>query len=344
MGAMERVFNWFMGAAAPRAGFVAPDAAAAQPLREAFGVTIDADDDQWRPLTGDTNRDLTPLTQARMQKIAAFMWERNPLANRLIELVTAYLLGEGVKLTCKNEDGQALLRKFWRDPINKLGQKLAAMVRECELYGEQCYPVFVNEQTGFVRLGYLDPSLIEAASIVYLEGYLFDRTEAKEAFKEAARLARKSGAKVALTLSDAFCVDRHRDDFRKLIREGIDIVFANAKEITSLYEVNSFAEAADAALADCELAVLTRSNEGSVIVANGETIAIAPETVSEAVDVTGAGDLYASGFLYGLTQGLPLETCGRLGSLAAAEVIGHIGARPEMSLRKLAQERGLLSD
>jgi sugar/nucleoside kinase (ribokinase family) len=190
----------------------------------------------------------------------------------------------------------------------------------------------------------IDPSLIEAASIVYLEGYLFDRIEAKDAFKKATRLARKAGAKVALTLSDAFCVDRHRADFRALIREGTDIVFANEKEITSLYEVNSFAEAADAALADCELAVLTRSEEGSVIVANGETIAIAPEPVRKVVDVTGAGDLYASGFLYGLTQGLPLPTCGRLGSLAAAEVIGHIGARPEMSLRALAQDRGLLGD
>jgi sugar/nucleoside kinase (ribokinase family) len=108
--------------------------------------------------------------------------------------------------------------------------------------------------------------------------------------------------------------------------------------------VNSFEEAADAALADCELAVLTRSEEGSVIVANGETIAIAPEPVHKVVDVTGAGDLYASGFLYGLTQGLPLEMCGRLGSLAAAEVIGHIGARPEVSLRALAQERGLLGN
>ena len=209
--------------------------------------------------------------------------------------------------------------------------------------GERTMNTFLGASVNFTPAD-LDPSLIEAASIVYLEGYLFDRTEAKEAFKEAARLARNSGAKVALTLSDAFCVDRHRDDFRKLIREGIDIVFANEKEVTSLYEVNSFAEAADAALADCELAVLTRSEEGSVIVANGETIAIAPEPVSKVVDVTGAGDLYAAGFLYGLTQGLPLESCGRLGSLAAAEVIGHIGARPEMSLRKLAQERRLLSD
>ena len=147
---------------------------------------------------------------------------------------------------------------------------------------------------------------------------------------------------MALSLSDAFCVDRHRADFRKLIRDGADIVFANEKEITSLYEVNSFEEAADAALADCELAVLTRSEAGSVIAADGETITIAPEPVREVVDVTGAGDLYAAGFLYGLTQDLPLQTCGELGSLAAAEVIGHIGARPEVSLRKLAQKRGLL--
>jgi len=209
--------------------------------------------------------------------------------------------------------------------------------------GERTMNTFLGASVSFTPAD-LDPSLIEQASIVYLEGYLFDRTEAKDAFKEAARLARKSGAKVGLTLSDAFCVDRHRDDFRKLIREGTDIVFANEKEITSLYEVNSFAEAADAALADCELAVLTRSEEGSVIVANGETIAIAPEPVRKVVDVTGAGDLYAAGFLYGLTQGLPLKACGRLGSLAAAEVIGHIGARPEVSLRELAQERGLLED
>ena len=209
--------------------------------------------------------------------------------------------------------------------------------------GERTMNTFLGASVSFSAAD-IDAPLIEAASIVYLEGYLFDRGEAKEAFKEAARLARKSGAKVALTLSDAFCVDRHREDFRALISEGADIVFANEKEITSLYEVNSFAEAADAALADCELAVLTRSEAGSVIVANGETIAIPPEPVHKVVDVTGAGDLYAAGFLYGLTKGLPLETCGRLGSLAAAEVISHIGARPELSLRELAQKRGLLGD
>jgi sugar/nucleoside kinase (ribokinase family) len=188
----------------------------------------------------------------------------------------------------------------------------------------------------------IDQAMIENSKIIYLEGYLFDRHQAKEAFRDAAGRARRVGVKVALSLSDAFCVDRHRDDFRRLVREGADIVFANEKEITSLYQVNSFEAAANAALQDCEMAVLTRSEEGSVIVASGETIEIPADAVPQVVDVTGAGDLYAAGFLYGLTRGLPLETCGRLGSLAAAEVIGHIGARPESPLRERAKERGLV--
>jgi sugar/nucleoside kinase (ribokinase family) len=188
----------------------------------------------------------------------------------------------------------------------------------------------------------IDQAMIENSKIIYLEGYLFDRHQAKEAFRDAARRARRAGVKVALSLSDAFCVDRHRDDFRRLVREGADIVFANEKEIISLYQVNSFEEAANAALQDCEMAVLTRSEEGSVIVASGETIEIAAEPVPEVIDVTGAGDLYAAGFLYGLTRGAPLEACGHLGSLAAAEVIGHIGARPETPLRELAKGRGLI--
>jgi sugar/nucleoside kinase (ribokinase family) len=188
----------------------------------------------------------------------------------------------------------------------------------------------------------IDQAMIENSKIIYLEGYLFDRHQAKEAFRDAAGRARRVGVKVALSLSDAFCVDRHRDDFRRLVREGADIVFANEKEITSLYQVNSFEAAANAALQDCEMAVLTRSEEGSVIVASGETIEIPADAVPQVVDVTGAGDLYAAGFLYGLTRGLPLETCGRLGSLAAAEVIGHIGARPESPLRELAKQRGLV--
>ena len=207
--------------------------------------------------------------------------------------------------------------------------------------GERTMNTFLGASVDF-KPEDLDLALIGAAKIVYLEGYLFDRDEAKAAFRKAAREAKKAGAKVALTLSDAFCVDRHREDFKALVREGSDIVFANEKEITTLYQVNSFAEAADAALKDCEMAVLTRSEEGSVIVAAGETIKIEADRVPQVVDLTGAGDLYAAGFLYGLTQGAPLKACGRLGSLAAGEVIGHIGARPEISLRKLAKERGLI--
>jgi sugar/nucleoside kinase (ribokinase family) len=202
--------------------------------------------------------------------------------------------------------------------------------------GERTMNTFLGASVDFTPED-LNRDLIGAAKIVYLEGYLFDRAEAKAAFRDAAR-----DAKVALSLSDAFCVDRHRDDFRSLVREGADIVFANEKEITTLYRVNSFEEAADAALQDCEMAVLTRSEAGSVIVAAGETIEIEAEPVLKVVDLTGAGDLYAAGFLYGLTHGAPLPVCGRLGSLAAAEAIGHIGARPEVSLRRLAKENGLV--
>lgn len=207
--------------------------------------------------------------------------------------------------------------------------------------GERTMNTFLGASVDFAP-GDLDQDMISAAKIVYLEGYLFDRAEAKAAFREAASAAKAAGAKVALSLSDAFCVDRHREDFRALVRHDADIVFANEKEITTLYRVNSFDEAAKAAGADCEMAVLTRSEAGSVIVAGGESLAIEAETVDRVVDLTGAGDLYSAGFLYGLTQGAPLAACGRLGSLAAAEVIGHIGARPELSLRALAKEKGLV--
>jgi sugar/nucleoside kinase (ribokinase family) len=206
--------------------------------------------------------------------------------------------------------------------------------------GERTMNTFLGASVDF-RPEDLDLDLIGNAKIVYLEGYLFDRDAAKAAFREAARAANEAGAKVALTLSDAFCVGRHRDDFRALVRHGADIVFANEKEITSLYQVNSFEEAADAAMNDCEMAVLTRSEAGSIIVAGGEAIEIEAEK-ARVVDLTGAGDLYSAGFLHGLTHGASLRECGRLGSLAAAEAISHIGARPEISLQKLARENGLI--
>jgi sugar/nucleoside kinase (ribokinase family) len=190
--------------------------------------------------------------------------------------------------------------------------------------------------------GEVDADLIASARIVYLEGYLFDRPEAKAAFRQAAEMAARAGRQVALSLSDAFCVDRHRAEFLELIRDSVDILFANEAEITSLYQTKSFDEAARRARADTKLAALTRSEKGSVILGEGKSIAVPAAPVAEVVDTTGAGDLYAAGFLYGVATGRDLETAGRLGSLAAAEIISHIGARPEVNLKELAQKRGLL--
>jgi sugar/nucleoside kinase (ribokinase family) len=208
--------------------------------------------------------------------------------------------------------------------------------------GERTMNTFLGASTE-LGSGEVDAAMIASSQITYLEGYLFDKPEAKQAFHTAADLAAKSGRKTALTLSDPFCVDRHRDDFRRLVHHGVDILFANEKEITALYEANSFAEAVKAVRGECEIAVLTRSEQGSVIVTPRGTIDIRPKPVAKVVDVTGAGDLYAAGFLFGLTRGHSLADCGRLGSMAAAEVITHIGARPEKPLRELARSEGLVT-
>jgi sugar/nucleoside kinase (ribokinase family) len=208
--------------------------------------------------------------------------------------------------------------------------------------GERTMNTFLGAST---QLGAsdMDGDRIASAQVTYLEGYLFDKDEAKAAFHEAANLARAAGRKVALTLSDAFCVDRHRDDFLSFVRGGVDILFANESEITSLYQMNSFDDAAGAVRAECEIAVLTRSEAGAVIISGNDTILVPAEPVEKVADATGAGDLYAAGFLYGLTQDRSLEECGKLGALAASEIISHIGARPEVSLKELSQQKGLLS-
>ncbi len=189
----------------------------------------------------------------------------------------------------------------------------------------------------------LDENLITSAKITYLEGYLFDPEEAKAAFHKAAHIAASAGRKVALSLSDGFCVDRHRAEFRALIAGGVDILFANEAEICALYETEDFDKACTEVAKECELAALTRGANGArIITKEGTTIEVPAFPVGKVEDTTGAGDLYAAGFLFGFSQGFDLEKCGQLGALAASEIISHIGARPEASLKDLAIAKGLL--
>jgi len=208
--------------------------------------------------------------------------------------------------------------------------------------GQRTMNTFLGISTDLDQ-GEVDPEVIRASNIVYLEGYLFDRDEAKAAFRQAVDIANKAGRRVALTLSDSFCVNRHRAEFLALIRSGIAILFANESEILSLYETNSFEGAVKNAARDTRLAVLTRSEKGSVIVSEGEPIQISAEPVKKVVDTTGAGDLYAAGFLFGLARDFDLKSAAQLGSFAAAEIIGQLGARPEVKLAHLARMRGFIA-
>ncbi|MDX2290547.1 MAG: adenosine kinase [Hyphomicrobiaceae bacterium] len=206
--------------------------------------------------------------------------------------------------------------------------------------GERTMNTFLGISTE-LDLGEVDPVMIAASEIVYLEGYLFDQPHAKHAFWQAVAIAKENGRQVALSLSDGFCVDRHRDEFRKLVKDGVDILLANESEITSLYQTADFEEAARQVRAETRLAALTRSEKGSVILADGHRIEVPVDPVAQVVDSTGAGDLYAAGFLFGVSTGRDLATAGRLGSIAAAEVIGHMGARPDVALAALARDKGL---
>jgi fructokinase len=183
----------------------------------------------------------------------------------------------------------------------------------------------------------LDLELVRQARVLYLEGYLWDSPEAQRAFVSAAEAARESGGEVALSLSDAFCVDRHRDSFRELVDGHVDILFANEMEITSLYKADSFEQAAAEVRGRCRIAALTRSEKGSLVLAEEESISIEPFRLGDLVDTTGAGDLYAAGFLHAYTRGQDLERCGRLGSLCAGQVVTQLGPRPQGSLRELME-------
>jgi len=181
----------------------------------------------------------------------------------------------------------------------------------------------------------VDEAVIKTAKVTYMEGYLFDPPAAKEAFYKAADIAHSAGNQVSLSLSDPFCVDRYRNEFRAFIKDHVDILFANEDEIKSLYETADFSEAAHQVADDCAIAALTRGAQGSRVVSGKRHVEVSAQPVKKLVDTTGAGDAYAAGYLYGHTRGMPLEDCARLGHVAAAEVISHFGARPSVALSTL---------
>jgi sugar/nucleoside kinase (ribokinase family) len=188
----------------------------------------------------------------------------------------------------------------------------------------------------------IDADVVGAAAITYLEGYLWDPPEAKKAFRRAAEIAHKAGRKVSITLSDAFCVDRFRAEFLDLIRtRTVDILFANDSELKSLYTTSSLEAAVAAIGKDCELTAVTVGSDGALVVTPGEVTAVPATPVAEVVDLTGAGDLFAAGFLFGVARGMELAEAARLGTLAASEVIGHIGPRPATPLRAVALRAGI---
>ncbi len=181
----------------------------------------------------------------------------------------------------------------------------------------------------------VDEEAVAGSSVLYLEGYLWDPPSAREAMREAVAIAREAGRKVSLSLSDSFCVERHREEFQQLVSDGVDILFANEHEAMALYQVEDLEATVRAAAAECEIAAVTRGRHGSIVVNGAARHEVPIVDVPRRVDTTGAGDLYAAGFLHGYTAGRPLDDCGRIGSLVAAEVIGHIGARPDADLQEM---------
>lgn len=188
----------------------------------------------------------------------------------------------------------------------------------------------------------IDAGVVAASAVTYFEGYLWDPPRAKDAIRLAAEIAHQNERVVAMTLSDSFCVDRYRDEFLELMRSGtVDLVFANEAELLSLYQTSDLATAMNAIRGDVQAAAITRSEEGSIAMGRTGTFNVRAHEIDRLEDTTGAGDLYSAGFLYGLTQGRPLDECARIGGLAAAEVIQHIGPRPQTSLKALLEQSGI---
>jgi sugar/nucleoside kinase (ribokinase family) len=230
--------------------------------------------------------------------------------------------------------------QFHTVPLNG-GAATARCIIFVSADGSRSMNTFLGASTYFSPAD-LNADIIRDSAVTYLEGYLFDKDDAKKAFVRAAEIARAAGRKVSLTLSDSFCVDRHRDSFRHLVKGHIDILFANEAELLSLYETQSFDDAIRQLGAEVELAAVTRSEKGSVVVARGMASAVSAVPVDRVVDTTGAGDQYAAGFLYGYARGASPEACATLGHIAAGEVIGHFGPRPQQSYAALARLQNVM--
>jgi sugar/nucleoside kinase (ribokinase family) len=205
--------------------------------------------------------------------------------------------------------------------------------------GQRSMSTYLGAST-LLTAGDIDANLVRSAQILFLEGYLFDRDEAKTAFVRASEIARAANRKVSLTLSDLFCVERHRESFRQLVKHHVDILFANESEILALYQTSDLKSALIEAQSAAPVVAVTRSELGSVVLANGEEKHVAPVPVAKVVDSTGAGDQYAAGFLFAFARQRSIAECGALASLAASEVISHLGPRPETNLRALALKNG----
>ena len=238
-----------------------------------------------------------------------------------------------------SHDMRAIGARFDVPPLRG-GKATAVSMINVTPDGERTMSTFLGASTEFTSED-IDAAVIEAAKIVYLEGYLFDAEAARRAFAKAAGLAHASGRKIALTLSDGFVVDRHREGLLGFLETQVDLVFANETELKALFGSDDFEPALAALRAMVPLAAVTRSEKGSVVVSGGETFAVPAFPVEKVVDTTGAGDQYAAGFMFGLATGRSLDVCGRLGSLAAAEVISHYGPRPQVALKDLAASKGL---
>jgi sugar/nucleoside kinase (ribokinase family) len=236
------------------------------------------------------------------------------------------------------DDMRAIGARFENAPLSG-GPATAVSMINVTPDGQRTMCTFLGASVEFTDAD-VEKDTIEAAKIVYLEGYLFDAEAARRAFAKAAALAHGSGRMIALTLSDSFVVERHRAGLMGFIEGQVDLLFANEAELTSLFQTDDFDQALEALRPHVKLAAVTRSDKGSVILSQGERLTVAAEPVEKVVDTTGAGDQYAAGFMFGLARGRPLQQCGKLASLAAAEVISHYGPRPQVRLADLAASKG----